>query len=170
MTKKMSDFDKIQNKLKAAEGKIIDVALEQLKLQARQSVWENFAKEGRPKWVQKKRPDGRGILRGRTHKLFDTLNFKINKSLPGVEIGSGLIYSRIHQEGGTIQRKAGTVTLRKSKSGSYRFASSKHKKTTVVSHKAYTITIPQRKYLDIPAEDFPKIANAIKKAFNSLSI
>lgn len=148
----MSDFDIIQQKLKAAEGRIIDTALDVLQIEARKSVRKNFEAEGRPKWVQKKRPDGRKTLRGRTHRLFDTLNFEKKTSIPGVEMGSGLVYSKIHQEGGRVPTRKG-----------------KGKKSSVLKTKAY-FDMPQRKYLDVPAEDFPRIGNSFKRAFNNISI
>lgn len=83
---------------------------------------------------------------------------------PGVNAKT---YSRIHQEGGTINIKQRSYRFRRNASGRTVFAKRKHKRDVrEVTGRAHSITIPPRPYLVIPPEDYPRIINALTGALN----
>lgn len=125
--------DQVTNNLKTLQKKVEDQALDILEIEGKRSVRKNFEEEGRPqKWQKKKRDDGRRILRGKTNRLFNTINSEQDKFVKKVVISSNLPYSKIHQEGGTIKNKKGVVV------------------------------IPARPYMLIPENDKPRILNKLK--------
>lgn len=159
----MSSKEVIFNLEKLNEN-IVNQGLEILEIEGKRSVRKNFEEEGRPfKWKKKKRDDGRRILRGKTNRLFNTINAQKDKPGKSVKISSNLPYSKIHQEGGTITRKPGTVKLRKTKSGQVRFAKSTNSRAKEVNSKGGVIVIPARPFMIIPIQDSTRILNKLTK-------
>ncbi|HAX49671.1 MAG TPA: phage virion morphogenesis protein [Ignavibacteria bacterium] len=150
--------------LEKLDDNIVDQGLDILEIEGKRSVRKNFEEEGRPfKWKKKKRDDGRRILRGKTNRLFNTINSQKDRSSKSVKISSNLPYSKIHQEGGTITRKPGTVKLRKTKSGAYRFAKKTNTRAKEVESKGGVIVIPKREFMNVPLQDSTRILNKLKK-------
>lgn len=159
----MSSKDVIFN-IGKLDDTIVNQALDILEIEGKRSVRKNFEEEGRPdKWVKKKRDDGRRILRGKTNRLFNTINSQKDKAGKSVKLSSNLPYSKIHQTGGAIKRKPGTVKLRKTRSGQYRFAKSSNTRAKEVSSKGGVIVIPARPYMVIPLQDKTRILNKLTK-------
>jgi phage gpG-like protein len=117
------------------------------------------------RWREKKVKDGRPTLAGRT----GLLRQQIVSSAVGstMTVKATMEYSASHQFGGTIQRKAGTVTVRhrtNAKGELLRsaimggrglvFAKASHKRALERSfdHGAYAIHIPARPYLPVRAD------------------
>lgn len=69
----------------------------------------------------------------------------------GATVGSNLAYARIHQFGGEVQRKAGTVSLyyqMNKRTGGLRMVKKRRANFTMTArHGPYTIRIPARPYL-----------------------
>lgn len=125
--------EQIVSNLKKVRDNIEEQALDILEIEGLRSVRKNFEEEGRPKkWQKKKRNDGRRILRGKTNRLFSTINSTKDKPGKRVILSSNLIYSKIHQVGGSIKTKKGVVVM------------------------------PARPYMVVPDQDFPRILNKFK--------
>lgn len=151
----------IKRSLALSSAKLRINMLKILELEAKKSINLNFRTGGHGRWDAKSRPDGRAILTGRTGRLQRTVSVFRNDKALSIILGSNLPYSQIHNEGGVIQRKAGTIKLRKTKKGN-RFASYKHKRAVrTVSRRAYSIRIPKREFLVIFPEDIPRINKAL---------
>ncbi len=171
---KISD---VKKKIDSLLGQIKTSALKVVQVEAVRSIQKNFEVGGRPRWIPSKK---KGRLKGtNTLRVTGTLSqvsavrndsdgtvtFTTN---PGARA-----YARIHQEGGVINRKAGTQARRTKRDGRSVFASKnrdtgKAKKVDISFYKPYQIRIPARPYMVIPDEDLPQImnqvANAIKRA------
>ncbi len=84
-----------------------------------------------------------------------------------VRIGTDMIYGRIHQLGGTIERKASTRTLyfkidkKTGKVGDRFVKKARSDFAQDVEVKEHAIEIPARPYLGVRAEDWPKIVEAL---------
>lgn len=138
----------------------------------RKSIIMNFQRQGSTiPWAKKKRPDGRAILTGKSGRLQRELNVFIEND-ETITASSSLPYSKIQNEGGTINMPARKLRFRKLKknevTGKRRtvFASSKHKRISKEKvSKPYTITIPARPYLVIAEQDYPRILNSIANQF-----
>jgi len=109
--------------------------------------WE---KSERAKKQNGKTLQHKGILRA---SISTGRKFNINKvDKQSVQVGTNLPYAPIHQYGGSINRNAQSryVNFKISKSGNWRFA--KKKKANFqrgVTYKAYTISMPQRRFIGI---------------------
>lgn len=123
------------NALNSKVEKIRVTTLKTLEIEGLKSIRKNFEAEGRPdKWLPKKIPDGRKILRGVTNSLFNSTvaiaDFASNK----VELGSNVSYSSVHEKGGIIKHGKGVIR------------------------------IPARPRLVIPTEDFSRICKSVIRA------
>lgn len=159
----MSSKEVIFN-LEKMDASVINQSLDILEIEGKRSVRKNFEEEGRPfKWKKKKRDDGRRILRGKTNRLYNTINSQKDVAAKQVVISSNLPYSEIHEKGGTITRKPGKVKLRKTKSGQMRFAKSTNSRAKEVATKGGVIVMPARPYMNIPIVDSTRILNKLAK-------
>lgn len=162
--------DQINNKIIGYIKQVKERSLKRIEVEALSSIRKNFEAGGRPRWQP-------SIKKGK-NKGTKTLVVSGNLSNVGSDIdyaGSQVIlksnpltrpYARIHQEGGTINRKASTRARRTKKDGRSVFASKKRDfgkagKVDVSFSKPYQIKIPARPYLVIPQEDFERILKAI---------
>lgn len=156
-------LEEIKNNLESALTKQSKGALTILKIQSEKSVKRNFEVGGRPEpWPPSKK--------SKKHRGTKTLVISGNMSnITAEEDLSGLriilmtnplarAYSRIHQEGGTINHPGGKRKLKKLRPGDKTrrsvFASSDAKRfVKEVDIKPYKINIPARPYMVIPPED-----------------
>lgn len=161
---------KVQNIIKQIRSKAAYV----LETEAVKSVKQNFIQGGRPiKWepsVKSKKNAGTKTLiishamSKITAETGNTNSGVVITLRPGVLAKA---YSRIQQEGGTIQRKARSIRFRTNKTGRIIFAKNSHKRITKETmSKPYSITIEPRPYLIIPPEDIPGILSRVKSAIN----
>jgi len=165
----MSNLNQITARLDSVLEKVRQTALKTIEIEGKKSIQLNFIEQGRPKWLQKKKKDGRAILTGKTGRLQSQINVVRNDATNTISIGSNLPYSKIQQEGGTISMPARTMARRKLKNGRSVFASKKRntgksKSVDVSFSKAYTITIPARPYLVIPSTDYSRITSAVESS------
>lgn len=106
------------NILRAAEAKLNKNVGDVLVTEWHKTIKLNFAEQGRPaKWRPKKRNDGRAILTGRTARLQRTINVGFDVNSQKISVGSNLVYSKIHQEGGVIHMRRRKVHFRVKKAG-----------------------------------------------------
>lgn len=169
--------DQINNKIQEFITKAKAVSLKRIELEALNSIRKNFEAGGRPKWQP-------SVKKGKT-KGTKTLVVSGNLSNVGSNIdysGSQVVltsnplarpYARIHQEGGTINRKASTQARRTKRDGRSVFASKKRdtgkaNKVDVSFSKPYQIKIPPRPYLIIPPEDYERILKAVATEIKSI--
>jgi phage gpG-like protein len=123
-----------------------------------------MAPDGVTPWKAKKHPDGRKTLHGETGDLRRQIVASAAGNVGTILANAPGGYSAIHQFGGTIERKAGQVTVRhrtNAKGELLRsaiiggrglvFAKSSHKRAVArtFDRKAYKIVIPARPYLPI---------------------
>lgn len=169
------DIRNIADKLLKLEGKIKQRARATLETELQESIQKNFDVGGRPAWKPSQK---KGRAKG-TKTLVISGNLR-RTQVESRDTGDGLLvtltpgplasaYSRIHQEGGTINMPARAIRFRekKYKTGRKRtvFASKQHKRITKETMtKAYTITMPARPYLVIPPEDYSSIINNVIQA------
>lgn len=127
---------------------------------------KNFAEQGRsPKWLDKKRPDGRAILTGKTGRLQRTINTIIDFASKLIKQSSNLPYSKIQQEGGVIIQKPRQQGFRRKKGRSV-FSSVNDRRTTkIVIAKIRRIRITARPYMKLLKEDFIQFVNNLKRIF-----
>lgn len=162
----------IENKLKEILKKVTTQAASVIETEAVKSVKKNFEVGGRPvKWepsVKSKKNAGTktlvvsGAMSETTSETIDVSTGVAIILRPGVNARA---YSRIHQEGGTIQRSPRSIRFRNNKSGRTIFAKNSHKRITKETiSKAYEIKIPARPHLVVPNEDFQNIINAVVAA------
>ena len=156
--------DDVINKIKSLGEIIKKEALAVLKVEAVSSIQKNFEQGGRPaKWEKSKKRKGKTLIKSGNMMKVTAM---VDEGAAAVIITSNPLaqaYSRIQNEGGTIQIKAGTKKLRK-KNGKSVFAGREHKRgVKEVTAKAHQIKIPARPYLVIPPEDFPQILSALEK-------
>lgn len=132
------------------------------------AVEENFAQEGRPKWLglspktQKRRREdaGTGKILQRSGRLAGSIAQAYDAT--SARVGTNVVYAAIHQFGGTIQRHpmSGYVRLRKGRDGMIMrqadhphlavFAKNDHKRVKIVKWtrtQGWTIKIPARPFL-----------------------
>lgn len=169
--------DEINNKIIGYIKQVKERSLKRIELESLSSIRKNFEAGGRPRWEP-------SIKKGK-NKGTKTLVVSGNLSNVGSDIdyaGSQVIlksnpfarpYARIHQEGGTINRKASTQARRTKRDGRSVFASKKRDfgkagKVDVSFSKPYQIKIPPRPYLVIPPEDFGRILNAVASDIKSI--
>jgi len=156
----------------------------------RGSVIKNFEVEGRPRWQKSLRAIRTGgITLTRTRRLAKSVNYKATSV--AVEIGSNVIYARIHQLGGEINPPARDRILHFRRNTVDLFANqdlanrhvhmpngrtlhfrrnagagfSKPRKAHFgmkVAGKAYVIHMPQRQFLMIQDEDWAEIRTALE--------
>ena len=151
--------DDVINKIKSLGEIIKKEALAVLKVEAVSSIQKNFEQGGRPaKWEKSKKRKGKTLIKSGNMMKVTAM---VDEGAAAVIITSNPLaqaYSRIQNEGGTIQIKAGT------KNGKSVFAGREHKRgVKEVTAKAHQIKIPARPYLVIPPEDFPQILSALEK-------
>jgi phage virion morphogenesis protein len=138
------------------------------------AVEENFAAEGRPKWLglgkntlKRRRKDaGTGKILQRSGRLAGSITQSHDAT--SARVGTNVVYAAIHQFGGTIQRHpmSGFVRLRKAKNGMIMrqadhphlavFAKNGHKNVKVVKwtrSTGWTIKIPARPFLVLTEAD-----------------
>lgn len=166
---------KIAAKLHTLKEETQVKAAKTLEAEATKSVLKNFEVGGRPAWIpSKKTGKAKGtktlVVSGEMSQIQAEASIDANgvmiKLMPGPLARQ---YSRIHQEGGTINMPARAIRFRekKYKTGRKRtvFASKQHKRITKETMtKAYTITMPARPYLVIPPEDYSSIINNVIQA------
>lgn len=166
----MSTVEDIKQALGSKVAEIKSAALKVIAREARDSINKNFEQGGRPVvWKPSERARKKG---GKTliksGNLMRRINIEIDEAGSKVKLGSTLPYARIHQEGGSIQRKAGTVMLRTTRSGATRFAGAKHKKKREAVRKGHVIKIEPRPFLVVPETDYPRIIRNVKSAINNI--
>ncbi|MFV8875346.1 phage virion morphogenesis protein [Serratia fonticola] len=139
------------------------------------AVEENFKNEGRPAWMgwspayAKKRAGGK-ILQ-RSGRLASSVVQSSDND--GATVGTNVVYARIHQEGGTIKRKARKQDLhfRQDKSGEIgnRFVKkSKSNFVQTVAVGAYSIKMPARPFLHITEQDINGMENTAESYFKRI--
>lgn len=131
-------------------------------------VEENFAKEGRPKWLQlapstirnrRRRGTWPGkILQGRG-RLVTSIQEKADSH--NAIVGTNVVYARILHMGGTIRHGARERVLH--------FKGRKFAKPSKASHgmkaqgKAYTTRIPPRPFLQVQPSDLRRITETARR-------
>lgn len=136
------------------------------------AVEENFANEGRPAWMgwspayAKKRAGGK-ILQKSGRLASSIVQNSDNES---ATVGTNVVYARIHQEGGTIKRKARNQALhfRQNKRGEVgnRFVKkSRANFIQTVAVGAHTITMPARPFLHLAEQDIDEMENTAERYF-----
>ncbi len=140
----IAELPGIERSLRAAQARSLDLEplMDQIGMAMETTTHERFEEERAPDgapWTPtiRKREEGGQILRQRGH-LDNSITHKA--SADSVEIGSNLIYARIHQEGGTISAK-GDGPLRFKLPGALGFRS------------AESVFIPARPFLGIGGDD-----------------
>ena len=158
----IKDDDKVKALLKRAGNKAKDlrIPLKQCGILMLSSIDKNFRTEGRPKrWaplspmtiaMRRKKGKGAKILQDTGHGK-GSIVYKV-VSNQKVQIGTGLDYMRIHQEGGSIKIPARTIRPVKAKALHW-VSDGKDVFAMVVHQKARTAKIPQRKFLLFQRED-----------------
>ena len=144
----------------------------------RSSVVKNFESEGRPTpWKKSKRAlkDG-GLTLTKSARLMKSVTSRAGAT--SVEIGTNLIYARIHQLGGSIkhparervlhfsQKKRGAMTFGRPGTGDLFAKKSKARYAMKVAGKAYTIVMPRREFLMVQPEDWREIEAALANYLN----
>jgi phage gpG-like protein len=154
-------LDEVVPKIRAGVVKVAAV-------EWRKTVHKNFTSKGRPAWPVRKKISKK--QRG-TNILVISGALKNVSTVPDIAAGKVTLhadprakaYAKIHNEGGRIDMPPRELKFRKSK-GRTVFASSQHKKVTKkTTSKAYTINIPKREFTNIPAEDFPRWVETMKR-------
>lgn len=114
-------------------------------------AWKDWSKS-----YAKTRHGGHSLLINEGH-LTDSIQHNV---LPGgVEVGSNLVYARIHQTGGTIQRRARSQVNAHGRGGRFRSRRSASKQRTGAVAVSFanigpsTIRMPARPYLGISGEN-----------------
>ena len=106
--------DDVINKIKSLGEIIKKEALAVLKVEAVSSIQKNFEQGGRPaKWEKSKKRKGKTLIKSGNMMKVTAM---VDEGAAAVIITSNPLaqaYSRIQNEGGTIQIKAGTKKLRK---------------------------------------------------------
>lgn len=138
------------------------------------AVEENFAAEGRPKWLglskntlkRRRESAGTGKILQRSGRLASSVVQSHDDEI--ARVGTNVVYAAIHQFGGSIQRHpmSGMVRLRKGKNGMLMrqeghphlavFAKGGHKQVKVVKwtrSQGWTIKIPARPFLALTEAD-----------------
>lgn len=138
------------------------------------AVEENFAAEGRPKWLglakstlRRRREDGgTGKILQRSGRLAGSI--AQSHDATSARVGTNVVYAAIHQFGGEIQRHpmSGYVRLRKGKNGMIMrqadhphlavFAKNGHKSVKIVRwtrSTGWTIKIPARPFFVLAESD-----------------
>ncbi|ENG0235615.1 phage virion morphogenesis protein [Burkholderia multivorans] len=139
-----------------------------------EAVDENFAQEGRPKWLglskktlKRRREDaGTGKILQRIGRLAQSITDTWDAT--SARVGTNVVYAAIHQFGGTIQRHpmSGYVRLRKGRDGMIMrqadhphlavFAKKDHKRVKIVKWtrtQGWTIKIPARPFFVLTESD-----------------
>lgn len=141
----------------------------------RTSVVKNFEAEGRPTpWKKSKRAIKEG---GRTltkrGRLMNSITAKAGRD--SVDIGTNVIYARIHQLGGAIKHPArervlhfsqvnrGKMTFGRPGTGDLFAKRSKARYAMKVAGQAYTITMPKREFLLVQSADWTEIRAALEE-------
>lgn len=132
------------------------------------AVEENFAQEGRPKWLGIKR-DGK-ILQKSGQLAASVTPYSDNEN---AVVGTNKKYAAIHHFGGTIKRKARAQSLyfRQSKDGSIGrcFVKKWRSNFTQTAHiSAGEVTIPARPFLTLQPDDLNEIENAVNNYLQSV--
>jgi phage virion morphogenesis protein len=139
------------------------------------AVEENFKNEGRPAWMgwspayARKRAGGK-ILQ-RSGRLASSIVQSSDND--GATVGTNVVYARIHQEGGTIKRKARNQDLhfRQSKSGQVgnRFVKkSQANFVQTVAVGAYNIKMPARPFLHLTEQDIDGMESTAESYFKRI--
>jgi phage gpG-like protein len=134
----------------------------------RSSIIRNFEAGGRPTpWLKSRRAirEG-GITLTKTPRLAKSIVFKAGRDQ--VDIGTNVIYARIHNLGGEIQSPARERVLHfkpqdgRRKNSPLRFARAKQAKIGMkVAGRAYVITMPKREFMLLQPEDWTEIRAAL---------
>lgn len=147
-----------------------------------EAVEDNFAAEGRPKWLglapstlkRRRREGGPGKLLQRTGRLAASITRMSDATT--ARVGTNVVYAAIHQFGGQIERHpmSGYVRLRKDANGQIMrqkdhkhlavFAKDSHKRVKVVKwtrSSGWTIKIPARPFLRLTESDNVDIEVAV---------
>ncbi|MBU9377375.1 phage virion morphogenesis protein [Burkholderia multivorans] len=138
------------------------------------SVEENFAQQGRPKWLglspktlkRRREEAGTGKILQRSGRLASSITPAHDAKT--ARVGTNVVYAAIHQFGGTIQRHpmSGYVRLRKDRNGMIMrqadhphlavFAKNSHKRVKIVKwtrSQGWTIKIPARPFFALTESD-----------------
>ena len=141
----------------------------------RTSVVKNFEAEGRPTpWKKSRRAIKEG---GRTltrrGRLMNSITAKAGPA--SVDIGTNVIYARIHNLGGEIkhparervlhfsQKTRGKMTFGRPGSGDLFAKRSKARYAMKVAGREYTIVMPKREFLLVQPEDWTEIRAALQE-------
>lgn len=167
----------IEKRLIKALAKTMRDAPKVLGNEGEKAILENFASESYEgkKWepVYKKKRNY-PILIGRTRKLIGAATRSYKGYFKGFFYGGklkwsidGVVYAKIHNNGGIIKKKKRTVTqnFKIKKDGSFRYAKLKHanfqREVTIGKH---TINMPKRQFIGLS----PKFINRLKLKFNQM--
>lgn len=153
------------------------------------AVERNFEQEGRPKWddlkpstIADRQRSGHwpGKILQRTGGLKRSITQKWNAN--EAVVGSNLIYAAIHNQGGEIQKKARTRTVRLRTDAKGRllrqpnhanlavFARTRHKRAVErqASIGAHSINIPQREFLKLTEQDLDDLTQEINDWYRDI--
>ncbi|WP_140918357.1 phage virion morphogenesis protein [Limnobaculum xujianqingii] len=127
------------------------------------AVEENFAQEGRPKWLGIKR-DGK-VLQDKGRLAASNTAFSDNDN---AVVGTNSKYAAIHHFGGVIKKKARTQSLyfKQNKDGSVgrRFVrKSKSNFSQTANIGAHQVTMPARPFLTLSNDDINEIEHAVSE-------
>lgn len=162
---------RLQEKLKQKVNELPKVIMNE----GQKAFTENFKNQGfeGKKWkdvVNKKKKDGRPILVGRTRQLINSVRTsgKVSNSHL-IKWATYVPYAAIHNEGGVIRKKARNSILNFNKKGRFqRQRTEKQRSRTYYSQKvrisAYTIVMPQRKFMGIGEKTRRRILEKAAKA------
>ena len=134
----------------------------------RSSIVKNFESEGRPTpWKKSKRAiKAGGQTLTKSGRLRKSIVYKAGRT--EVDIGTNIIYARIHNLGGTINSPARERVLHFSQktrgkigAGDLFARRSKARYAMKVNGKAYTIIMPKREFMLLQAEDWNEIRAAL---------
>ena len=139
----------------------------------RSSIVRNFEAEGRPTpWKKSRRAlKTGGLTLTKSRRLANSITFKASRD--NVDIGTNLIYARIHNQGGEIksparervlhfsQKTRGQMTHSRPGTGDLFAKRSKARYAMKVNGKAYTIIMPKREFMLLQPEDWTEISAAL---------
>lgn len=169
----------IEKKLIKVLAKTMRDAPKALGNEGQKAILENFATESYEgkKWAARKKTkkaNGKPILIGRTRKLIGAARRSYKGYFKGFFYGGklkwsidGVVYAKIHNNGGVIKKKKRTVTqnFKIKKDGSFRYAKLKHSNFQMdVNIGKHKINMPKRQFIGLS----PKFINRLKLKFNQI--
>jgi len=170
----LAELDTILKNANSIVAEIKRKALKTLAIEADISVQKNFDAHGRPPWTPRKRISKK---QRKTNILVISGHMRLISATVD-EAGGRVIlranplaraYSAIQHFGGTINMPARNLKFRKVTAGRNKgrtvFAGGRHSRISKeVTSKPYTITIPPRPWMTVPASDYGRILSSIRMA------